>query len=106
MNADKPFVPASTMKLFTTAIALEKLGSEHTFSTDVLRDGTMDKDGVVHGNLIIRGDGDPALSQRFVKGGAKRAYGHAGDAYQERWRHQGDWRSHCGCIGVRIAHHP
>lgn len=69
LNADKPYVPASTMKLFTTAIALERLGAEHTFSTDVLRDGLMDKDGVVHGNLIIRGDGDPALSQRFVRGG-------------------------------------
>lgn len=68
-NADKPYVPASTMKLFTTAIALERLGADHTFSTDVLRDGAMDKDGVVHGNLIIRGDGDPALSSRFVRGG-------------------------------------
>ena len=69
VNQDKPYVPASTMKLFTTALALEKLGAEHTFSTDVLRDGVMDKDGVVHGNLIIRGDGDPALSPRFVRGG-------------------------------------
>lgn len=68
-NADKPYVPASTMKLLTTAIALEKLGPDHTFSTDVLRDGTVDKDGVVHGNLIIRGDGDPSLSPRFVRGG-------------------------------------
>ena len=69
VNADRPYVPASTMKLFTTALALDKLGAEHTFSTDVLRDGLMDKDGVIHGNLIIRGDGDPALSQRFVRGG-------------------------------------
>lgn len=69
VNPDKPYVPASTMKLFTTALALDRLGAEHTFSTDVLRDGLMDKDGVVHGNLIIRGDGDPALSQRFVHGG-------------------------------------
>ncbi len=68
-NPDKPYVPASTMKLFTTALALERLGADHTFSTDVLRDGLMDKDGVVHGNLIIRGDGDPALSKRFVRGG-------------------------------------
>ena len=69
VNADNPYVPASTMKLFTTALALEKLGADHTFSTDVLRDGPMEKDGVVHGNLIIRGDGDPSLSPRFVKGG-------------------------------------
>lgn len=69
VNQDKPYVPASTMKLFTTALALERLGSEHTFSTDVLRDGAMDSAGVVHGNLIIRGDGDPSLSPRFMRGG-------------------------------------
>lgn len=68
-NADSPYVPASTMKLFTTALALEKLGPEHTFSTDVLRDGAIEKDGTVRGNLYIRGDGDPSLSSRFVKGG-------------------------------------
>jgi D-alanyl-D-alanine carboxypeptidase/D-alanyl-D-alanine-endopeptidase (penicillin-binding protein 4) len=62
-------VPASTMKLFTAALALDRLGPEHTFSTDVLRDGPMDEDGVVHGNLILRGDGDPSLSARFVRGG-------------------------------------
>jgi D-alanyl-D-alanine carboxypeptidase/D-alanyl-D-alanine-endopeptidase (penicillin-binding protein 4) len=57
------------MKLFTTALALEKLGPDHTFSTDVLRDGPLEKDGVVQGNLYVRGDGDPSLSSRFVKGG-------------------------------------
>ncbi|WP_353267963.1 D-alanyl-D-alanine carboxypeptidase/D-alanyl-D-alanine-endopeptidase [Gemmatimonas sp.] len=62
-------VPASTMKLFTAAIALEKLGPEHTFSTDVLRDGTIDPDGTLKGNLVLRGDGDPSLSPRFVRGG-------------------------------------
>ncbi len=61
-------VPASTMKLFTAALALDRLGPEHTFSTDVLRDGPMDEDGVVRGNLILRGDGDPSLSTRFVRG--------------------------------------
>ena len=69
LNPDSQYVPASTMKLFTTALALDKLGADHTFSTDVLRDGPMEKDGIVHGNLILRGDGDPSLSPRFVKGG-------------------------------------
>ncbi len=68
-NADAPLLPASTMKLFTTAVALEQLGPEHTFSTDVLRDGALEPDGVVRGNLILRGDGDPSLSPRFVRGG-------------------------------------
>lgn len=68
-GADVPLLPASTMKLFTSAIALEKLGPEHTFSTDVLRVGTVDEDGVLHGNLVLRGDGDPTLSPRFIRGG-------------------------------------
>jgi len=68
-NADARLLPASTMKLFTSAIAFEKLGPEHTFSTDVLRDGPLETDGVVRGNLILRGDGDPSLSPRFVRGG-------------------------------------
>lgn len=67
-SPDEHVVPASTMKLFTAAIALEKLGPDHTFSTDVLRDGPLDN-GVVQGNLVLRGDGDPALSSRWVRGG-------------------------------------
>jgi D-alanyl-D-alanine carboxypeptidase/D-alanyl-D-alanine-endopeptidase (penicillin-binding protein 4) len=62
-------VPASTMKLFTAAMAFEKLGPEHTFRTDVLRDGPLDAGGVVRGNLVLRGDGDPSLSPRFIQGG-------------------------------------
>lgn len=69
VNAGNEMLPASTMKLFTSAIALEKLGPEHSFSTDVLRDGSIDDNGVLHGDLILRGDGDPALSPRFVPGG-------------------------------------
>jgi serine-type D-Ala-D-Ala carboxypeptidase/endopeptidase (penicillin-binding protein 4) len=68
-GADVPMMPASTMKLFTAAVALEKLGPEHTFSTDVLRSGSLDDTGTLTGNLILRGDGDPSLSPRFVRGG-------------------------------------
>ena len=68
-NADLRLVPASTMKLFTAAIAFERLGPDHTFSTDVLRDGPLEVGGIVRGNLILRGDGDPSMSPRFVRGG-------------------------------------
>lgn len=68
-SPDTPLVPASTMKTFTAALALERLGPDFAFSTDVLRDGALGPDGVVHGNMILRGDGDPALSSRFVRGG-------------------------------------
>jgi D-alanyl-D-alanine carboxypeptidase/D-alanyl-D-alanine-endopeptidase (penicillin-binding protein 4) len=63
--------PASTMKMFTAALALERLGPDHAFSTDVLRDGPLERDGTVRGNLVLRGDGDPGLSPRFVRGGAE-----------------------------------
>jgi serine-type D-Ala-D-Ala carboxypeptidase/endopeptidase (penicillin-binding protein 4) len=66
---DTPLVPASTMKTFTAALALEQLGPDHAFSTDVLRDGPLASNGTVRGNLILRGDGDPGLSPRFVRGG-------------------------------------
>jgi len=68
-GADSKMVPASTMKLFTSAIAFEKLGPGYMFSTDVLRDGPLEANGVVRGNLVLRGDGDPSLSPRFVRGG-------------------------------------
>jgi D-alanyl-D-alanine carboxypeptidase/D-alanyl-D-alanine-endopeptidase (penicillin-binding protein 4) len=70
LNPDDLFQPASTFKLFTAALALERLGPNHHFSTDVLRDGSLDSAGVVHGNLVLRGGGDPALSNRFLRGDA------------------------------------
>ena len=62
-------MPASTMKLFTSAIALERFGPNYQFSTDALRDGPVGPDGTLNGNLYIRGDGDPALSGKFLPGG-------------------------------------
>lgn len=61
-------VPASTMKLFTSALAFEELGPDHVFSTDVLRSGPVDSGGVLRGDLIIRGDADPSLSARYYGG--------------------------------------
>ncbi len=64
---DEMMQPASTMKLFSTAVALDRFGPEHSFSTDVLRDGPIGADGTVQGNLYLRADGDPSLSSRFFK---------------------------------------
>jgi len=68
-NPGEPLTPASTFKLFTSALALERLGPHWQFSTDVLRDGPLGADGTLRGNLILRGDGDPALSSRYWPGG-------------------------------------
>ena len=66
-NAGDMMQPASTMKLFTTAAALDRFGPEHTFSTDVLRDSGSAPAGTVNGNLYLRADGDPSMSSRFWK---------------------------------------
>jgi D-alanyl-D-alanine carboxypeptidase/D-alanyl-D-alanine-endopeptidase (penicillin-binding protein 4) len=68
-NAGEEMLPASTMKLFTSAIALERFGPNYQFSTDALRDGPVGSDGTLNGSLYIRGDGDPALSGKFLTGG-------------------------------------
>jgi D-alanyl-D-alanine carboxypeptidase/D-alanyl-D-alanine-endopeptidase (penicillin-binding protein 4) len=68
-NAGEEMQPASTMKLFTSAIAFERFGPNYQFSTDALRDGPVGPDGTLTGNIYIRGDGDPALSGKFLTGG-------------------------------------
>jgi D-alanyl-D-alanine carboxypeptidase/D-alanyl-D-alanine-endopeptidase (penicillin-binding protein 4) len=70
VNPDLLLSPASNMKLFTAALALDQFGPDHQFSTDILREGVVTADGTLEGNLVMRGDGDPALSSRFLQGGA------------------------------------
>jgi D-alanyl-D-alanine carboxypeptidase/D-alanyl-D-alanine-endopeptidase (penicillin-binding protein 4) len=53
--------PASVMKLVTTYAALELLGPAFTFRTDVLVNGTV-VGGVLSGDLVVRGGGDPKLT--------------------------------------------
>jgi serine-type D-Ala-D-Ala carboxypeptidase/endopeptidase (penicillin-binding protein 4) len=63
-NADKYFVPASNMKLFTTALALATLGPEYRFHTTLESRGTISQEGVLEGDLVLMGRGDPNLSNR------------------------------------------
>jgi serine-type D-Ala-D-Ala carboxypeptidase/endopeptidase (penicillin-binding protein 4) len=60
LNPDLPLIPASTAKLATAIVALHVLGPEHRYRTELLVQGVI-ADGVLHGDLILRGDGDPAL---------------------------------------------
>jgi len=61
----KNLIPASNMKLVTTAAALRSLGPKFTFKTKVYTDGRI-KNGVLQGNLYIKGFGDPLfVSERM-----------------------------------------
>lgn len=60
-GADHPLNPASTMKLVTTYAGLELLGPAYTWKTEFYADGTLES-GVLNGNLIIKGYGNPKLT--------------------------------------------
>ncbi|MDS9785878.1 D-alanyl-D-alanine carboxypeptidase/D-alanyl-D-alanine-endopeptidase [Pseudomonas aeruginosa] len=60
-NADVSVNPASTMKLFTTYAALEMLGPTYQWKTEFYTDGQL-KNGVLNGNLYLKGGGDPKLN--------------------------------------------
>lgn len=61
LHADTPMNPASVMKLVTSYAAFDLLGPAFTFHTDVLLAGEL-SDGVLDGDLVIRGGGDPKLT--------------------------------------------
>ena len=64
LNKGKCMVPASNMKLVTTAAAYLKLGRDYRFTTTIATDGTV-KDSTLFGNLYIIGGGDPLIGDLF-----------------------------------------
>ena len=62
----KKFIPASNQKLLTSAAALHLLGPDFRFETALLATGELDAgSGVLSGDLLLPGTGDPTLSRRF-----------------------------------------
>ena len=61
---DRFFVPASTAKLFSGALALDRLGPGYRFTTSILSAQEPDANGLLSGNLRLAGGGDPSLSGR------------------------------------------
>ena len=66
LNPDHYFVPASNAKLFSTALALTRLGPDYTFQTRVVADAAPDAQGRIAGDLRLIGGGDPNLSARPI----------------------------------------
>lgn len=62
-NADRLFIPASSIKLVVAAAASSLLPPDHRIVTDVYGTGPI-RDGVLHGDLVIYGRGDPTFSER------------------------------------------
>lgn len=63
-NEEKLFIPASNMKLLTTAAALVKLGPDFTYTTN-LYGSRVTRRGVLKGDIFLRGSGDPTMAESF-----------------------------------------
>ena len=68
IEADTRLTPASTLKLLTTAAALELLGPNYRFETKLYAQ-TSAENGILKGNLFVRGGGDPTLGSTRTTGG-------------------------------------
>lgn len=67
-NGDKLFTPASNMKIYTTAAALDLLGADYHWRTSVYADKQPDGSGVIDGNLTLFGRGAPDLDSSGKQG--------------------------------------
>ncbi len=86
LQADQPRIPASNVKLISTAAALDRLGPGYFHETPLLVSGTL-VDGVLSGQLAVLGGGDPNISGRH----------HDGDSLQPLRR----WGERLYQLGVR-----
>jgi D-alanyl-D-alanine carboxypeptidase/D-alanyl-D-alanine-endopeptidase (penicillin-binding protein 4) len=64
-NASKWMQPASNMKLYTVAAALDRLGPDYHFITSVYAPARPEASGTVRGDLVVYGRGDPSYATRF-----------------------------------------
>lgn len=69
-NPDLALSPASNMKLFTTAAAIDLLKPSFQVTTDVAVRGEIDQTGTLNGDIRITGRGDPTIGGRFHDGSA------------------------------------
>ena len=64
-DADKYFMPASNMKNFTVATAMERLTPDFRFVTSVFAHSAIDSTGAINGSVVIKGGGDISISNAF-----------------------------------------
>src|SRR5205814_1406116 len=71
-NPQKLFSPASNSKLYTVAFVFDRLGADYRIKTSLYAKAASDKNGVLEGDLILYGRGDPTINARI----------HGGDIYK------------------------
>jgi D-alanyl-D-alanine carboxypeptidase/D-alanyl-D-alanine-endopeptidase (penicillin-binding protein 4) len=72
LNANTLVMPGSTMKVVTLAAASELLGWDHQFETRIISTAPIE-DGVLRGDLVVVGGGDPSISERSETPGVLKA---------------------------------
>lgn len=84
-NADRTFVPASNQKILIAAASYRSLGPDFRFTTTVGYRGRI-QGNVLHGDLVVRGDGDPTIYNKF--------YSHSHDVFR-------GWAKELRAMGIR-----
>ena len=69
LNAGRLMMPASNMKIVTLAAAADALGWDYVFTTTLETSATV-TEGVLMGDLIVRGGGDPTINSRDQRAAA------------------------------------
>jgi D-alanyl-D-alanine carboxypeptidase/D-alanyl-D-alanine-endopeptidase (penicillin-binding protein 4) len=83
-DADKTFAPASNMKVYTTAVALDLLGANYRWRTSIYAEAEPDKTGTIAGDLTLYGRGAPDFSSTPLKGESKSSLDNLADELYKR----------------------
>ena len=67
-NEQKTLMPASNAKLYTTAVALDQLGPDFSYTTNLFAERDAVTEGVLESNLVVMGSGDPVIGGRYNDG--------------------------------------
>ncbi len=101
LNSTTAVIPASNMKLFTTVVALSLLGPNYPISTVLYSDNAPDDNGVIEGNVYIKGYGNglfdsedlQSLVTVLLQNGVTKITGdiYGDDSYLDNEYHRNDW---------------
>jgi D-alanyl-D-alanine carboxypeptidase/D-alanyl-D-alanine-endopeptidase (penicillin-binding protein 4) len=83
-DADRTFAPASNMKVYTTAVALDSLGADYRWRTSVYAQAEPGKNGTIEGDLTLYGRGAPDLSSNTERDESKSSLAQLADELYER----------------------